>query len=133
MQDQRLKNLQQLIKQSFNMSELPLLAQELNVDLEDIAGETRPEKIWSLLKHLQRRKRIAALLETLQEKRPNTHWLETATDDTPSPYRGLKAFRLEDEHLFFGREALTSPWSRLPRSRALSLCWGRQVVANRRW
>ncbi|MEM7119431.1 MAG: AAA family ATPase [Chloroflexota bacterium] len=106
MQDR--KRLQKLIKQSFNLRELRELADDLHVEWEEIAGETLTDKTRNLLTYLERRKRIPFLLETVQEERPKVNWLETATDTTPSPYRGLKAFRLEDEPLFFGREALTS-------------------------
>lgn len=102
-----LERLQSLLEQHFNLSELAALAFKLKVEWENIHGETRQEKSRNLLEYLQRRKQLPFLIETLQAVRPSINWLETASDDAPCPYRGLHAFREEDEHLFFGRSALT--------------------------
>ncbi len=102
------KRLRPLLEKHFNLEELEELAFNVDVEWEDIPGKTKQEKSRKLLQHLQRRKCIPLLIETLQEARPNINWLEGTPDDLPNPYLGLHAFRLEDEHLFFGREAMTN-------------------------
>ncbi|MEM7112798.1 MAG: pentapeptide repeat-containing protein [Chloroflexota bacterium] len=103
-----LSRLRKLIVEKLNLNELETLAFDVSVNWDELAGKTLSTKAKSFLEHIDRRKGIPSMLEMLQETRPETNWLEITSDNTPSPYRGLRSFTAKEQHLFFGRESLTN-------------------------
>ena len=90
MPDPRLVPLQELLSEAFDTEELDDLATRLDVDYEELAGRTKSAKARSLLKYLDRRKRLDDLIRTGREQRPELDWPEAAaltvlpTSVTPS-------------------------------------------------
>ena len=103
---QNLETLQRKIEDNFNFDELEDLAFSIDAKWDDIPGQRLKDKARELILHMQRRKGLPRLIEALQAERPHTNWLDGTDKDAPCPYRGLHAFREEDEHLFFGRSTL---------------------------
>jgi hypothetical protein len=57
--------------QAFDMAELKDLCADLNVDIENLAGTVKKEKILELIKYLERYNRLQDLLTLLDESRPD--------------------------------------------------------------
>jgi hypothetical protein len=74
MPDPRLVPLQDLLAEAFDTEELDDLSTRLGVDYEELAGRTKTAKARSLLKYLDRRKRLDELIRTGREQRPELDW-----------------------------------------------------------
>lgn len=74
-----LVELSQLIRKHYSLGELKSLCFELQVEYDDLAGETLTNKVQALVEYLERRGRVPHLLPLLKQQRPNTPW-----PDTPS-------------------------------------------------
>lgn len=62
------------ILQSFSNSDLSVIINNLGIDEENLAGDTKPEKILNLVLEVQRAGRLKLLMEELKAKRPNINW-----------------------------------------------------------
>lgn len=62
--------LQQFIAEHFNLDEMRDLAMRLEVDIEDVAGETKEGKARSLVSYMKRRKRLTELRDLVRQLRP---------------------------------------------------------------
>lgn len=67
-------SLSKLMSKSFSLGELDMLCAELDVDFENISGETKSEKALALGRHLKKRKRLQDLLALCQRERPKRDW-----------------------------------------------------------
>lgn len=70
--------LRRQIGQSFNLDEIRFLCSDLNIDFEEVAGETKSAKIQSLIELVQRNGRMQNLLAVLEIERPRLNWHEPA-------------------------------------------------------
>lgn len=90
-----------------DLSELKGICFDLDIDFDNLPGETKKDKIQSLIVYLDNRSRLAYLVAHLQNLRPDVNWRELNTEsvqDIPCPYLGLFAFQENDALNFFGRE-----------------------------
>lgn len=76
-EERDIRALVKALQQHFNMAELRRLAFEVNVDHEDLPGETRSDRARELALPCRRQGRLAALAERVRGERP----LRTALDD----------------------------------------------------
>lgn len=63
-----------LLAQRFNLDELHLLAYQLGLDYEELAGEVKTRKILSLVDLMERQNRLPALIATARSLRPDEQW-----------------------------------------------------------
>ncbi|MCA9875757.1 MAG: hypothetical protein KC441_18930, partial [Anaerolineales bacterium] len=107
---EQLTALREGILAKFNLEELRTLVFDLNVNYDDLRGDTISAKIQALVEHLEKRDRISDLLTLLKQRRPNEKWdsFVPSQPDAQSPYKGLQFFTAADADLFFGREQLTA-------------------------
>lgn len=61
-------------KKSYNLSEIKELCQELQIDYEELAGDTKTEKVYDLLRNISRQRRLAVLLNWARQARPQEQW-----------------------------------------------------------
>ncbi len=66
------------MKEHFNSSELRKICFFLNIDIEDLPGDTFGERIIELISLSQRNSRIGELIETVQKERDHINWYELA-------------------------------------------------------
>ncbi len=66
--------LRQTIARHYNLAELRTLVFDLDVGWEELAGDTRANKIVSLVEWLERNGRLPDLLELLQKDHPQVSW-----------------------------------------------------------
>jgi hypothetical protein len=66
--------LRQRMKPSFSMDELNILINDLDIDPDDIKGETKSNKIRELIDYLIRRGKLPELIKLLLRERPNRDW-----------------------------------------------------------
>lgn len=59
---------------AFNGSELADLAADMGVTLEELPGDTLPDKRRELVAYMERRGRLCALLARCQQLRPEARW-----------------------------------------------------------
>lgn len=64
-------NLLDIIRLSYNLSELNVLAFRINVDLEDIAGNMKQEKIAELIKYCERKNKLEELKAQINKDNNN--------------------------------------------------------------
>ena len=64
----------QKLESTFNEAELQDLSFRLQVDYENISGQTRSQKVRELVSHLNRRGRLVDLTTVGTELRPNLNW-----------------------------------------------------------
>lgn len=83
-----LRDLRLLISQHFNLDELHLLAFDLNVDWDELAGTQKSMKIQELIIYLGQHGRLENLAEILRQERPFVEW-----PDMPPIERQKKAAR----------------------------------------
>jgi len=97
------ENLHDGISETFNLEDIKTACHVLNIDYENLAGDTKAAKITSLLIYMSKEDRLNDLVAYLQKERPHVDW---SSFELPSaePYRGLAAFGEEDAAFFFGRE-----------------------------
>ena len=62
--------LQQFIAEFFNLEDMRDLALRLDVDFEDVAGETKEAKARALVSYMKRRKRLVELRDLVRQLRP---------------------------------------------------------------
>lgn len=62
--------LQQTLRERFDMAELESLAFEIGLELEQIPGSTKDQKVLHLIRHLERRDRLNDLAARVAELRP---------------------------------------------------------------
>ncbi len=105
-----LQLLREQIKSLFNLPEFRQLCFDLGVDYEEIAGDTKSDKVVSLLLHMQRREQFPTLIARLDELRPGVTWAyqPSAEPESEPPYKGMHYFTEQDAPLFFGREEVVS-------------------------
>ena len=107
MSNHYLSQLRDEMDKVFNFSEVKRLCHDVRVDIDNLDGETKIDKIHHLILHLHNHDRLPALIHQLERLRPQWNWQDlqlSTTDHSASPYRGLFAFREEDAPNFFGRE-----------------------------
>lgn len=108
---EQLGPLRKAITRYFNIAELKALCFDLGIDYQELAGDTKTEKVTSLLGFCERHGRLPDILTYLQSERPKIDWTAYHVDKTTivtPPFKGLQHFESADAHLFFGREALTA-------------------------
>lgn len=107
---EHLTNLRERIVARFDLEELRLLTFDLNVNYDELRGETLSGKTQALLERLHQEERIPDLLARLKQQRPSEEWdnLLPAEPGAISPYKGLLYFDEPDAPLFFGREQVTA-------------------------
>lgn len=66
--------LRQLLNKHFNLTELQDLCFFLNIDFQNLRGETKDEKIIALIYFLGRQKQLESLLTRCRESRPSATW-----------------------------------------------------------
>ena len=67
-------NLRNNIAKSFNLEELKSICFDLNIDFNNLTGETFTGKIESLIQYLERRERIDELVDLCSTERDNIDW-----------------------------------------------------------
>jgi Effector-associated domain 7/AAA ATPase domain/WD domain, G-beta repeat len=93
----------------FSLDELRSLCADLDVDFDELRGETKTTKADALLERLDHRGGIPQLIAKLMQLRPNVDWREIdRTANAEPPFKGLLYFDVADAPLFFGREQLTA-------------------------
>lgn len=70
----RRKLLHVAIADTFNVSEMNVLAGELGIRDGDIDGQMHEERALNLALYMQRHGRFHELIETLKQKRPSVQW-----------------------------------------------------------
>jgi hypothetical protein len=80
-----LKTLHGLISQCFDLSELKTLCLGLSIDIENLSGSNKNDKVRELINYVVRRGQLTRLLEELREVRPNQSW--PSVDDLPQKKR----------------------------------------------
>lgn len=68
--------LRENIEKYFDLSELKTVTFDLKIDWENLAGETKRDKIRSLLVDLEKNQRLLELLDLLRHERPKVEWLD---------------------------------------------------------
>ncbi len=69
-----LSELVEKIQRYFNLVEIKELCLRLKLDYGNLLGDSKYEKILSLIEYLQIRERIPDLLDYLREQRPHANW-----------------------------------------------------------
>lgn len=72
--DREMQQLSPKIQASFDKSELRQLCFDLGVDMEDLNGDNRLDKIHSLVTYMKRRNRLPDLVKRCAHLRPDTDW-----------------------------------------------------------
>lgn len=72
------KELYLALKESFNANELREVCLFINIDFENLSGDTVDDKTRELILFCQRHARLEKLIETLQGERPHINWYELA-------------------------------------------------------
>lgn len=62
--------LRQFLQANYTLDELSQMAQQLNIDWEDIGGGSKPERVREFLLYLYRRNRIDELIDLMQGRQP---------------------------------------------------------------
>ncbi len=104
----QLSTLHPKISRHFNLEELSTLCFNLEIDFEELAGQTKQKKVQSFLEFINRRGGKEALLAQLEKQRPNVAWRVGPPADLVNPYKGLNAFTTADAPYFFGRKKMTA-------------------------
>ncbi len=89
--------LREKIAETYNLDEIRLLCAPLNVDYDELAGDTKSLKIESLVTFMQRRGRMDKLITWLEQDRPHSNW----------PGISVVAKEIEDESLVEQSQATT--------------------------
>ena len=103
------------IKAHFDLSELHDLCFRLNIDSENLRGETKADKTRELMEFCRRRGRMTALVRHLMELRPQNDWLDLVlnnayerdeiqkmaiTDNQQMQITSLALLEERDQHIF---------------------------------
>ena len=98
-----LGHLRRLLVRAFGMEELKTFCFEIQVDYEELAGDTKSVLARNLVLYLARRDRLEELVTRASQLRPQIAWPGAIPVNAICPYRGLSVFREEDKEFFFGR------------------------------
>ena len=66
--------LQQRLNETFSLDEIHSLCFDINVDIDNLSGKTKKEKIRALLEYLGRRQQLEILIDRCRTLRPNYDW-----------------------------------------------------------
>ena len=97
------------IEQSFNQDELVGLTFDLGVDFENLAGDTKIRRIWSLIRLLHDQGgRVAELVAVCERERPNETWPTMEWNNIPFYFRAISEDeRFRQRHLFVNWDGQT--------------------------
>jgi DNA replication protein DnaC len=68
--------LREAISKSFNSSDFTILTSDLEIEIENLSGTTKDEKIVALLKKIQQENKLDQMLGYLVRERPNENWYQ---------------------------------------------------------
>lgn len=76
------------VSKSYNLSELNTVCLKLGIEIEDLSGTNKSDKIRELIKYSIRHGILGNLLEVLEVDRPNISWpfIEDLPQDNPFPF-----------------------------------------------
>lgn len=77
-----LRELRRQIAQHYNLEELRLLASDLNVDWDELAGTEKSAKIQGLIGYLGRHGRLHELIDLLRREHPQVLWPDPPPTDS---------------------------------------------------
>ncbi len=75
------KPLLRLLQERFNLVELRTLCFQLNIDFDNLPGDTRQEKTLQLITFCERRESVASLVTEILEMRADIHIIEELPED----------------------------------------------------
>jgi len=75
LQREKLNKLIEQINSYFNLQELESLCRDLNVDIENLGGSIKIEKIVQLVESYDRQRKISDLVEALRNHKPKVNWI----------------------------------------------------------
>ncbi|MCA9943499.1 MAG: WD40 repeat domain-containing protein [Anaerolineales bacterium] len=118
--------LRRLMDLAFNLDGLRTLCFDLEYDFDKFGGEAQGKTavIRKIIEHADSQNDLDNLIAACAEAAPSYDWPTGPLPDQPCPYRGLFAFREEDEHLFFGREAFSKELAEFVLARPLTTVIG---------
>lgn len=93
-----------LLGEHFNIDEVKTLCFSLEIDYENLPGETKNSKIRELILYVRRIDRFQDLLLKAKQERPNVTWPIGAPNDVLCPYPGLDPFTEDNSEHFWGRD-----------------------------
>ncbi len=97
------QELSRQINESFNLTDLRGLMLDMGIEYENIAGDTRLEKIWGLIEYCKNNGRIEELIDTLSKLRPKLEWdIPQNSSDFSGEFSRRKNRRTILIALFFG-------------------------------
>ena len=117
----RLRN---LLSKLFSLDELKTLAFDLEIDFEELGGETKSAKVREFILYSERLHLLESLITRAEHYRPQIHWRRVNTYDARCPYLGLSSFTEEDASFFFGREEITNHLYRLVQQKKFTVVVG---------
>ncbi|VAW34605.1 High-affnity carbon uptake protein Hat/HatR [hydrothermal vent metagenome] len=125
-QSNRNSQLRKLMDAAFNFNELRTLCFDLGYDFDKFGGESQGKTavIRKTIEYADKQNQLEQLIAACATATPNYDWPTGPAPDQPCPYRGLFAFREEDKHLFFGREAFTEMLTEFVLARRLTAVIG---------
>ncbi|MFT5193799.1 MAG: WD40 repeat protein/energy-coupling factor transporter ATP-binding protein EcfA2 [Candidatus Promineifilaceae bacterium] len=99
-----------ILRESLNLEDVKSISFDLEVEYEDLAGDTKTEKINSLLDTLFRENRLETFRTYLVKNDDYNHVALPGLGELvgKTPYVGLSAFSEESAKNFFGREAFVT-------------------------
>jgi len=115
----QLSDLREKLDTYFNLGDLRSICFSLNIDYDNLAGDTKRAKAEALIKYTENRGQLNVLTRYLQELRPNLDWNIQLPTDAVCPYRGLFAFHEQDATYFFGRDTFVNTLTTSVQSQAL--------------
>ena len=68
--------LENMIENNFSGIELKLAAKNLDINYEELGGDSESAKVHSLVTYMDRRKKLELLLQYVQQQRPDAQWEE---------------------------------------------------------
>jgi hypothetical protein len=80
-----LTGLRESISKTFSKDELRILAHDLDIDYDDLGGETKTNKVLELIAFMQRRNQLPTLVKRLRELRPDISWDDSPIVQPPEP------------------------------------------------
>jgi tetratricopeptide (TPR) repeat protein len=98
-----------LLAGHFDEAELRSLCFELDVDDEELRGQTKSEKIISLIQHLERQQRVADLLQRCRRLRPEITWPDALKPAAISPLPAVSTGSDQSVHIAIAEGARTGP------------------------
>ena len=83
-----LSQIRRLLSELFSEGELRTFAFDLNVDYDDLAGDTKQDKARELVLYFSRRGAIAVLVEALEYERPNADLTSVSINEETKGFDG---------------------------------------------